>query len=448
MKDLTQGKESSQIFRFAVPMLLGNVLQQMYNVVDSIIVGKIIGKHALAAVGASFPIIFVLISLIIGITMGGTIIVSQYFGAKRTGEVKKTIDTLYIVLFISSIVTTVIGIIFSRPVFRLMHLPEEIIPDATLYLNIYLTGLVFFFGFNGTAAILRGLGDSKTPLYFLALATMLNIGLDILLILVFKMGIAGAAVATVIAHTVSFAWMLIFLHKKHEMMRISFRKMQFDRVIFLQSVRIGLPTGLQQSFVALGMMAVMGIVNTFGTNVIAAYTAAGRIDSFATMFAMNFSQALSAFTGQNLGAGKFHRIKTGYRKTLFMSNGLCLLLTILIIAFRYPLMQIFTNDADVIAIGAEYLTIVSMFYLFFSTMFVTNGVMRGAGATLIPMFITLFSLWIIRIPLAYILSGKLGYPGIWWSIPIAWFFGMAGAWIYYKSGKWKEKGVIKPLLDD
>lgn len=202
MKDLTIGKESKLIFQFAAPMLLGNVFQQMYNIVDSIIIGNYIGKEALAAVGASFPIIFALISMVIGFATGATIIIAQYFGAKKLDKVKKTIDTLYIVLFFASIILSAIGIIFSEDIFRLIQLPEEVVPEATLYMKIYISGLVFFFGFNGTAAILRGLGDSKTPLYFLIISTIANIGLDLFFVIVLNWGIAGVAFATVISQGV------------------------------------------------------------------------------------------------------------------------------------------------------------------------------------------------------------------------------------------------------
>ena len=244
MKDLTTGNESKLILQFAAPMLLGNIFQQFYNIVDSIVVGNFIGKEALAAVGASFPIIFTLISLVIGFAMGATIIIAQYFGSKQMQKVKLTIDTLYIVLFIASVVTTIIGIALSGPILRLIQLPEEIYPQARLYLIIYLSGLVFFFGFNGTSAILRGLGDSKTPLYFLIIATVANIIMDLLFVVVFKWGIAGVAVATVISQAGAFFTALIYLDRTHPVMKFSLFNLKFDKEIFWNSVRIGLPSGL------------------------------------------------------------------------------------------------------------------------------------------------------------------------------------------------------------
>ncbi len=443
MKDLTEGKESRLILNFALPMLLGNLFQQLYNIVDSIIVGNFIGKEALAAVGASFPIIFTLISFIIGIASGGTIIIAQYFGAKDITRVKNTIGTMYIFIFLASIVVTGLGITFSEDIFRLIQLPENVLPEAKTYLNIYLIGMVAFFGFNATSAILRGIGDSKTPLYFLIVSTILNMSFDLLFIVVLKWGIAGAAWATVLSQSIAFLSVIIYLNRYHEVINIKIREMRFYREIFTQAVRIGLPTGMQHTFVSLGMTFIMSIVNKFGTNVIAAYTVATRIDSLALLPAMNIGQALATFVGQNIGAKKTERVKSGLKATFVISSTISLFVTGMIIIFGDVLMRFFTDDTEVIAIGQDYLVIVSSFYLLFSAMFTVNGVLRGAGDTLIPMFITLFSLWLIRIPVAYFLSGKIGETGIWWAVPIAWFAGTVVSYIYYLSGNWKTKGVMK-----
>ncbi|HAN00118.1 MAG TPA: MATE family efflux transporter [Marinilabiliales bacterium] len=449
MRDLTTGNESRLIFRFAVPMLLGNIFQQLYNVVDSAIVGRFLGKEALASVGASFPIIFALIALIIGIGTGFGIVISQYYGAKDLEKVKRTISTMFISLGLVSLVMTILGIALSKPVFRLLQLPPDLLPQAVLYMNIYLIGIVAMFGFNGTSAVLRGLGDSKTPLVFLIISTVINIGLDLLFILVFGWGIAGAAWATVISQAGAFITAVIYLNKNHDIISFNLKEWKFDWEIMRHGIRIGLPSGLQQTFVAFGMMALMGIVNTFGTDVIAAYSVGGRIDSFASLPAMAFSAALATFTGQNLGAGKDERIKKGLVATTLMASVFCIFTTTLIIIFREPLVGLFNQDPEVIRIGSEYLTIVNIFYILFTLMFIMYGVVRGAGATLVPMFISVLSLWLIRIPVAAILSKSMGEAGIWWSIPIAWAIGFIGAFAYYLSGKWKGKVItrLKPLED-
>ncbi len=464
MRDLTTGHVGGNILNFAAPMLAGNVFQQTYNIVDSIIVGQFVGKEALAAVGASYPIIFALISFVIGIASGGTIIIAQYFGARDYNRVRRTIDTLYIFIFFASIVITTVGITFSSHIFHLIKLPEEVIPQAMDYFNTFLLGSVVFFGFNGTSAILRGLGDSITPLIFLAIASVFNIGLDFLLIKYFELGVKGAALATIISQGGAFLTAALYLNKTHKLVQLRLRKLIFDWDIFRKSVRIGVPSGLQHTFVSLGMMALIRIVNHFGTDVIAAYTVAGRIDGLAMLPAMNFGQALSTFVGQNIGANKTERVKSGLRATLGMSLIISIAITCIVILFRHKLMYMFTPDSSVISIGAGYLAIVGSCYVIFSTMFSLNGLLRGAGDTLIPMFITLLSLWVIRIPIATILSGRfyetlmqwgmkinlppiltgiLNETGIWWSVPIGWLSGAILAYLYYRSGNWKKKSVVK-----
>lgn len=446
MKDLTVGKESSLILQFAWPMLLGNAFQQLYNIVGSVIVGNYLGKEALAAVGASTPIIFTLISLIIGFSMGFTVIISQYFGAKNTNMVRRAIDTMNIFLFFSSILITIIGIYFTETILKFINIPADILPQAATYLKIYIGGLIFIFGYNGVAATLRGMGDSKTPLYFLILSTVLNIILVLLFVIVFKWGIAGAAIATVIAQGSAFITSVFYLNKTHKLIRFSFQNLNFDKFIFKKSFLIGFPSGLQMTFVSLGMIALLSIVNTFGTDVIAAYSVAIRIDSFASLPAMNLAMALSSFVGQNIGAGKTDRVKNGYVATLKMNLIITLILSSIILIFPGWIMKAFSPDINIINIGKEYLYVVAAFYLVFTTMFINMGVMRGAGDTIIPMFITLFSLWLIRIPLAWLLSKYFGYQGIWWSIPLAWISGMTLTYIYYKSGKWKNKAIVKTKL--
>ncbi len=448
MKDLTQGSESKLIFYFALPMLLGNLLQQLYQIIDSVIVGHVLGKQALAAVGASFPITFAFISLVMGIGIGGTIVISQYYGAKQLDNVRKAIDTLYIFMFYSAIVLTIVGVLFAENILRFVNTPADILPEAIIYLRIYFVGFLAFFGFNGTSAILRGLGDSKTPLYFLLISTVLNVLLDLLFIIVFHWGVAGAAIATVISHTIAFVLGMIYLNRKSHLVSFNIKEIKFDREIFYKSLKIGLPAGLQQTFVSFGMVAVMSIVNTFGTDVVAAYSAAGRIDSLAGLPAMNFSMALSAFVGQNIGAGRTDRVKSGFIATLKMSSIVSLCVTLFVVLGGAFLMKLFTTDPNVIAIGQQYLIIVGSFYIVFNFMFCVNGITRGAGDTFIPMFITLFGLWIIRIPAAWLLSKPYGEIGIWWAIPLAWVVGAIVQYAYYKTGNWKKKTIINVKMSN
>ncbi|HNW57428.1 MAG TPA: MATE family efflux transporter [Bacteroidales bacterium] len=443
MQDFTSGHEGKLIFQFAAPMLLGTVFQQLFSVVDSVVVGKFIGTEALAAVGASFPVIFIMISLIIGLVMGTTVVISQYFGARDFVKVRRAIDTMYIYSVIIGTVASVTGIFISEPLLRLIDLPEEILPQAVVYLKIYLGGILIFFGFNGTSAVLRGLGDSKTPLYFLIIASIANIILVILFVGIFRWGVAGAAYATLLANAIAFALAIWWLNKTHKLIRIAIKGLHFDRETFQQSLRIGLPTGIQQMFVALGGIALLDIVNKFGTPVIAGYSVASRLDAMALIPAMSFSQALSTFVGQNIGANKPERIRTGLIATIKMSGIVTIVTTLIIVLGGHIIMSMFTNDSEVIRIGDQYLTIVSIFYITFTLMFIYSGITRGAGDTLWPMIITVISLWLIRIPFAWYFSGKFGSQGIWWSIPAGWTFGMIMSYLYYKTGRWKNKAVVK-----
>lgn len=444
MKDLTTGKVGKRILLFALPMLAANFFQLTYHLVDSIIVGRLIGKEALAAVGASNPVIYALISFIIGIASGGNIIVSQFFGAKNYERVRRAIDTIYIFIFVASIVIMIIGISFSRQIFELIKLPPDVIPDAMVYLNTFLLGTILLFGFNATNAILRGLGDSITPLVFVIIASVVNIILDFVFIKYLNMGIRGVAVATVLAHGGAFVSGILYLNKTHKLVGIKLHKLVFDWEIFRQSFRIGVPSGFQQTFVALGMIALFRIVNEYGTDVIAAYSVAGRIDQLAILPAMVFGQALSTFVGQNIGAGKSERVRTGLITTLVMSATVSIIITLIVISSRRSLINLFTTDMNVIDIGMRYLVIVASGYVIFSLMFSVNGVLRGAGDTLVPMFITLISLWLIRIPIAYYLSEIFGNEtGIWIAVPVAWFSGVLFSFSYYLTGRWKKKVVVK-----
>lgn len=442
MKDLTNGNEAKLIAKFAAPMLLGNLFQQIYHFVDRIIVGNLIGKEALAATGASFPLIFALISFVIGISAGGTIVISQYFGAKDYDRVRRAIDTIYIFVFVCSIAITIIGVSFSRWVFQLTKLPDDIVPQAVIYFNTFISGTILLFGFNGTSAILRGLGDSKTPLVFLVFSTITNIVLDIVFIKYFNWGIRGAALATVVAQGGAFVSAIIYLNRNHHLVKLYITKLVFDKEIFVKSFRIGLPSGFQQTFVALGMIALFSIVNQFGTDVVAAYSVAGGIDSLAMQPAMNFGQALSTFVGQNIGAGKTSRVRSGLVATITLSSVTSIIVAVVILFFRSELMMLFTKDANVIGIGNHYLLIVSSCYVIFSIMFSINGVLRGAGDTLVPMFFTLIALWGVRVPLAYILSKHMGVTGIWLSVPLGWLVGTTCSFFYYLTGKWKTKSVV------
>lgn len=447
MNDLTQGKEGRVILKFAIPMMVGNIFQQLYNVVDAAIVGKFVGKEALSATGVSFPILFLLSSVTIGFAIAGTILISQFYGAKKTEMLKKASDTLQILMFWGSIIITVIGILTSRFIFRMLNFPEKDMDLAVSYFNILMVGNIAIFGYNALSAILRGLGDSKTPVYFIIISTIVNIIGDLVLVLVFDMGVAGAAWATVFSYVVSYVLAIIYLNKRHKLIKINFN-LVFDKEIFKKTLKIGLPSSGHMLVVSFGMILSFTIINMFGTDVIAGYTAAGRINSFATMPAMFFANALTAFVGQNFGAQKFERIKNGLRSTIFMISLISVFFTIISLIFPAFMMHVFTNDTDVIKIGVHYFYIVAPFYVVFGLMFSYNAVYRGVGNTIIPMYITLVALWIVRFPAMILLSMNIDFSnfsltptnsiGLWWGEPLAWTTGMIITIIYYYSKRWMK----------
>jgi putative MATE family efflux protein len=445
MKDMTKGPEAGHILAFTVPMLIGNVFQQSYNVIDSIIVGRAIGKYALGAVGASFPILFLLVALFIGVSLGFSTMVSQYYGAKDMARVRRTVDTAIVFSLLASVVFTAAGLLLSEPILTLLNTPAEIIGQAAVFLRIMFCGMFFFIGYNVVSSILWGLGDSKTPLYFLAFSTVINVLLALLFVLVFKWGIAGSAWASVIAQGVSLLMCLIYL-RNHDLLQLRLIGLRPDWEILKKSLTVGLPTGLQQVFVAAGMMALTRIVNGFGANAIAAFTAAMRIDAFAIMPALSISAAMSAFVGQNIGAGKMERVMRGVKAGFAISAAISIITGLLIILSGHPLISLFNPDHDVVSIGSHYIYIVGGFYVIFSSMLVITGTLRGAGDTFIPMIVTIASLWVIRIPVSVWLSRLMGTDGIWWGVPIGWGVGLLISVAYYLSGRWKKNRIMQEAL--
>ena len=443
--DLTEGKVWKVIVRFALPLLVGNLLQQFYNITDSIIVGQFLGKEALAAVSASFFIYYFIISLVIGVGSGTTVVISQLFGAKQYQKVQLAFSSFFIFMLVGEIILSIAGIIFAEPVFRLTNTPEEVIPQAVAYFRIYIGGTFLFVTFNSIISILRGVGESVRPMLFILITTVLNIAFDLLFILVFKWGIEGAARATVVSQGIGMCIALAYVNNTHPLLSIKKQDMLFDWKLFKESLKIGLPTSVQQCAIALGLIALLGIVNSFGTNTLTAYGAAGKIDTIITQAILTLSGALAAFCGQNIGAGRLDRVKKGVRFTMYTNIALGLLTFAAVYLFGNEMMRIFTKDIDVVAIGKEYLLIIGGFFIVHGALNVYNGALRGAGDTLFPMITSLVCLWLIRIPLAYYLSSWLGRNGIWWAIGISITIGLIVTFVYYKMGFWKRRRRIYEL---
>nr|WP_202400578.1 MATE family efflux transporter [Clostridioides difficile] len=431
-----------------MPMLIGSLFQQLYNTADSIIVGRFIGKEAMAAVSGANPIMFLLVAALMGVSLGFSILVSQFYGSGDLKKVKATIDTTYILLFIGSILISILGIVFGGPMLKLMNTPESVFAQSKLYLTIIFSGILFSAGYNSVSAILRGLGDSVTPLYFLIIATILNIVLDLTFIVVLRMGVEGVALATIMAQAVSFIISIIYLNKKHEVLKFKIKGIVYDNKIFKDGLRLGLPSGIQQMLFSIGNMTLQFLVNSYGTSAMAAFGAGLRIENFISLPIMNLGSAVSTFVAQNIGAGENERVKKGIRESIKMTLVLAVTVIALILLFRENLIALFNTDKDVIKIGSSYLFIIGPFFLFIGTSFVLSSAMKGAGDSMFALISSIVSLWLGRLPASYMLSKFFGTDGIWMGIPFGWTLGLIVTVIYYKKGYWKTKAIVNHRINE
>jgi putative MATE family efflux protein len=445
--DFTQGSIPRHLIVFSIPMLLGNLLQTFYNTVDSIWVGRFLGPEALAAVSVSFPIVFLLVAFTTGLSMAASVMVAQYFGAREEEAVRRTATASTVLLTLIGLGLTVVGLVVHRGILTLIRTPSGIMELATSYLFFFLLGLPFMFIYNNIGSVLRGAGDSKTPLLLLVYATVLNIVLDPLLILGVppfpRLGVAGAAIATTVSQGFSALWGTVIL--KRERFFVFERSHIIPCASFVRTLfRLGLPAGAQQTIVSLGHLAMMSIVNGFGKTVVAAFGAATRVDQFSFLPALSFSLAISSLAGQNVGAQNFTRAREVARWGAIVAASFALPVSVLVFFFAPQLIRIFTTDSEVIRAGVEYLRIVSFSYVPFALMFAYNGFLRGAGDTFQTMVNTLLTLWLVRIPVAKLLSlTALAERGIWVSFVAGPTAGYLIAYLYYASGRWESKAIVR-----
>ena len=447
-KDMTRGKEWKLILSFTLPLIGGNLLQQIYSLADSLIVGNFAGQTALASVGTSFPITFLLLALATGLTNGVGVMASQFYGAKNAEAFRKNLSTACFTLLGAGILITILGILTSRPLLAgLLQADASILDDALLYLRIYCIGLVFQFAYNTFAAILRSIGDSRSTMYFLLLATVVNIVLDLIFVQFWQ--VAGVAWATVIAQAVSAVTAGVYLFRRVELARFRRGQFRFHKEMFRMSLRLGVPTSIQQCSVGLGMVLMQRLINSFGVDTISAITAAMKLESFAMVPIMMFYMGLSNFTGQNMGAGQMDRIKRGYHQTMVMAMITCAgIILLLVFAGPYAIGLFHMNEAAT-AIGVEYLQTLAWFFLIFCIMYITNGVLQGSGDVAYPTAGSMTSL-VVRVIVANIMATfpAIGYRSIFYSIPIGWVCGTAIVFIRYLTGKWKTKGVVQRSAAD
>lgn len=435
--DLTQGSISKRLWLFSIPMLISVMFQQIYNIADSMIAGKFVGEDALAAVGASYPVTMLFMAVAMGCNIGCSVVISQYFGAKRLSEMKTAVSTTSGGL---SAVLTVGGLLLSGPILRAIHTPSNIFADAALYLNIYIGGLVFLFLYNICTGVFNSLGDSRTPLVFLIGSSLGNIGLDLLFVTVFDMGVAGVAWATFIAQGAACLLSLATLRRRLSRLETPEKSPLFSLEMLGRISRIAVPSILQQSFISVGNMFIQGLVNGYGSSVIAGYSAAVKLNTFAITSFTTLSNGLSSFSAQNLGAGKIDRVRRGFWSGCLLAVCVVAPFTLVYGLFTDAAVRLFldTTSRYALEIGCDFLRLVAPFYLVISVKLMADGILRGAGAMKSFMVATFTDL-MLRVILAFLLSARLGTDGIWLSWPIGWTAAAVLSCAFYFAGRWKTR---------
>ena len=449
-QDMTVGKPLSNLASFSIPLLIGNFAQQMYNTVDSIVVGKYVGDNALAAVGASGPILNLLILLFVGISTGAGIMVAQYYGAKKKEELSRTVGSCMTLILVSSAIVMLVGPLIARPLITLLGTPDTVADMAVSYLVIIFLGILGGGAYNIISGILRGMGDSFYPLVFLVVACLLNIALDLLFVCKFRMGVPGVAWATIIAQMVSGALCVIRLVRMKDTVQITRKSLIPDRLLTGEIVRLGLPSGLTQAVFSMASIVVQRLTNSFGEMIMAVSVVVMRVDGFAMLPNFTFGIALTTFVGQNVGAGRMDRVHEGVRSGLRAGLAIAAALVTMILLGGRPLMGLFTQTQAVVDTSMHMMKILAVGYIAMAITQSLSGVMRGAGDTVTPMWISLVTTVVIRMPLAYLIAYLTrteaqpnGTPdALFISLLIAWISGAVITSIFYKGGKWKKKSVM------
>lgn len=444
--DMTVGMPWKQIVIFTLPMLLGNVAQQLYNTVDSIVVGKYVGDNALAAVGSAGPILNLLMVLFMGIAMGTSIMVSQYFGAKDRENLSKTIGSTITLTAAASLFIMVVGTLLVKPMLILLNTPDSILDWCASYLRILIIGISGVAYYNMFCGILRGLGDSMSALVYLLVATVINIVLDLWFVAGLGMGVAGVALATAIAQLVSAVFCFFKLKSMNDLFDLKFQYLKPDMENIATILRLGLPSGITQAIFSMAMVVVQSLTNSFGELVIAANVIIMRVDGFAMMPNFSFGTAMTTYSGQNVGAGKFDRVRKGARDGTLIAAGTSAAITLVILVFGRNLMGIFTNTTELVALSANMMKILAVGYVAMAVTQSLSGVMRGAGDTMTPMWLSLVTTVVIRIPLAYGIAFATRTPElpqgryecIWISLLAAWVLGAVLTTFFYSRGGWRK----------
>ena len=441
LRNMTVGSPAGHIFYFALPLLAGSFLQQLYNMVDSWVVGNYVGDGALAAVGVGFPVIFMFSSLFMGLSNGGTVVIAQFYGAGKMDRVRDAVDTIYTAFVVSAIPITLLAVFLVKPLLFLLQVESGAYNEAWLYLTVVCAGIIGTIGYNLNSGILGGLGNSRTTLLFLSIATVMNILLDLALVLIFDLGVLGVAVATITAQISSWLFGVGYINRRYPDIAIRPFCFRFDRKLFRQIMGIGLPAGIQMSLVAIGSMAVMSKINSYGKEFTAAYNVGSRLDQLAFLPIQSLSNAVTAFVGQNIGAKRLDRARQGIRVTV-LSSVVWSIAMLVIIPLGPTLVSFFSDTPAVMEAGAVYLKCIMPFYIPFSVMFCLNNAMRGAGESVFPMVDVILSLILLRVPMVYYLADNFGTDYMYYGIGIGWCLGCLLSVAYYFSGRWKRHGSL------
>lgn len=439
--DFTNGNIMKQMLFFSAPLLLTNLLQVSYQFIDSLWVGNLLGANALGAVAVSSTVIFTVLSFIIGVNNAALTILSQQRGREDDSGLKKYLNAFVVILTTLSLLLGFVGFLFAEKILRWMSTPEAMVQDATIYLQINFLGILLLFGYNFIATVLRALGDSKTPLYFVIIAVILNTVLDPLFIYVFNLGIAGAAYATLVAQGVAFVAGLIFiLMKKLAPFTIPSVPKKEEAWLIL---KLGIPSGLQMTVIAAGVMAIMSVVNSFGEGVVAGFGAAQRLDSIIMLPAMALGTAVNSMAGQNIGAGKWDRVRQISIYGIVYNFAIMLLIAILIVFVAEWSIKLFIQEDEAVTFGVKYLITIAFFYPFLGINFILNGVVRASGAMFQVLVLNVISFWILRYPLTYLFSNWWGEDGIAYGMGVSFVISSVFAYAYYRYGKWKKVEIFQ-----
>ena len=447
--DMTEGSPWQKIVLFAVPMLVGNIAQQLYNTVDSVVVGNYVGDNALAAVGSAGPILNLLIVLFVGISVGAGIMVSQYFGAKERVKLSTTIGNCITLTGIATLFVMVVASLVARPLLELLDTPESIIGWCQSYLLILFIGSGGLAFYNILSGVLRGLGDSMSALIYLLVSTIVNIVLDLLFVAKLGMGVNGVALATVIAQAISALLCLLRLMRMQELFELKPCYLKLQRKYTRKIIKLGLPSGITQAIFSMAMIVVQSLTNSFGEMFIAANVIVMRVDGFAMMPNFSFGTALTTYAGQNVGAKRYDRVEKGARQGTAIAMGVSIVLTSLILIFGKALMGIFTKTPELVDLSREMMGILAVGYIAMAVTQGLSGVMRGAGDTVTPMWISIATTILIRVPVAYglaFLTRSEQFPGgrqesVFISLLVSWIMGAVITFFFYKKGSWKNKAV-------